>query len=278
MHRVASIDKPRRIDQENDSLGFSSLHATVTPEEIIETSEHSDTHEGCSFHPMYLQSDATEYLSPICFEYGMDFDECVLYYACLESQTTGGIVTRVKDNLPTSAALLERTSSNHRPCLRKSKSFGPSIATMRPLRRSSYTATPTLADISSALVRTNSTKELEQSKPRVHFDAYVTVTTIHSFRELPKKVRSRMWMSRREMQRCLDRAIKEEWFLESATRKEGARAANLAFLRARHSKQSDIPTCSPDKAQDTNSCGVSCGIVVGFGDHAVVPTQRFLLA
>jgi hypothetical protein len=168
------------------------------------------------FHSLYLQKDGLEFMTPIVFEDGMDFVECELYYASINSQETGGGFhgsMGLKER-PPCLRQVEHFHSKLISCLKKPKrSMGQKVVSKRRLRRCSFGGLPKFEEsieASAALPRANSTRSFIQHKPRVAFEEYVQVVTIHPIDSLPLDVRSQMWMSRQEMLQGMRRAAMEE--------------------------------------------------------------------
>jgi len=171
------------------------------------------------YHEYYLQRNGIEFVTTIVFEDGMDYEECELYYASLNSQTVGGIVHPVKSRQP-SGSRRTRTSPRLdgalpiRSCLRKSR-FTSSQAERRPrralIRRCSFSGTPKQSVARNTPSRTKSScLEFHAGKPRVAFEPSVRVTTIHSAIDLPDDIRMRCWMTREEMTINIRRAALED--------------------------------------------------------------------
>ena len=167
------------------------------------------------FHHFYLQEDGMQFMKPIVFEDGMDYDECELYYHSIDMQRAGGTLRRIPapqfrrascrgiDEMEDDNCNPERGDSNVtklRSCLRKTKRFSKYRNPSKPLSRGcSFTVKPNKADACPFLVRSNSVQSLDGNSPKVSFEEYVEVVTVHSVHDYPKDVRSAMWMTREEM-------------------------------------------------------------------------------
>ena len=196
-------------DSEHDVLDWLKSYEQI-PEALDE--------EG--YHELYLQQGGSFFGSPIRFEDGMDYSECELYYASLDSQEEGGS-PRIS---------LFASSQEKRPsCLQDAKGLAPgklascmrrpkyssSTASSRPhrqIRRCSFSGNPARMDESPErwLQRSNSSRAINEHKPRVAFEEVVQVMTISPAAELPPDVRSGMWLSRQEMNMMIQRAVLEE--------------------------------------------------------------------
>lgn len=186
-----------------DFFAYQAEEETL-PEDVafkgIEIEEESSL-EG--FHDLYLQRGGIEFMIPIVFEDGMDFEECELYYASMKSQDTGGSFRGL--------GLVERRRNRREftnqlrspePCLRIPKqSFNTKNGFERKVRRCSFGGLPKLDRPYDRpfLMKASSSRSIADHKPTVAFEEYVQVITIHSIDDLPFDVRSQMWMSRQEM-------------------------------------------------------------------------------
>jgi hypothetical protein len=160
------------------------------------------------FHELYLQVGGTEYTTFVVFEDGMDFEECELYYASMESQSEGGVLrgsllgTR-KERLSCLRHPQNLSSSNLRSCLRGPKRSAKSRTeeSQRQLRRCSFSGQPLQGEVTGPypLKKSTSSRDLSEHTPRVAFGEFVQVTTIDPAKELPYSVRSQLWMSRKEL-------------------------------------------------------------------------------
>ncbi|CAJ1954145.1 unnamed protein product [Cylindrotheca closterium] len=175
------------------------------------------------FNEWYLMDDEEGFLAPILFEDGMNSDECDLYYITLEEdkllmQDIDGpspISTLARRSLPTQfrSALplrpLEEEESDELPsCLREPKKR-PVENELVPLRRRSFGGLPTLQELPE-FYRAHSCPDLSnlhspQFKPKVNFDTEVQVVSVFAASDYPRRIRSNLWLTRKEI-----RSIRKE--------------------------------------------------------------------
>ena len=199
------------------------------------------------FHEFYLQQGGIEYMTPIVFEDGMDFVECNLYYASIESQQAGGSFRGTGWQRERQSRIYDAkdlSHSNLRSCLRKStasKKEGETKLSKSQVRRCSFGGFPELKNASydmPPMLKASSSRELDECKARVDFEEYVQVVTIYHVDDLPFDVRSQMWLSKQEMVQGVRRAILEE--RERKAREMRARA--IAEAEAARSKERKRPS------------------------------------
>jgi hypothetical protein len=170
-----------------------------------------DNDDDC--HDLYLQRDGVEYMMPIFFEDGMDFEESQLYYNTIGSQLTGGALRclqKKQQRRPTTRDITGPFNSMSLPsCLRK-----PRIAKIKPReptpqRRCSFSGHQKCGDVQQqTLVRSHSMRGLGDYEPRrLSFEEYVHVSSIPSVDDYPPAIKSQMWMSRQQMMDAMKRAM-----------------------------------------------------------------------
>jgi len=166
------------------------------------------------YHDLFLQQDGMEFMQPILFEDGMDFVECELYYQMINSQCCGGAPRRLKqqDQRQTSPRDPQTTKPGALPsCIRKSKlTIKKDSQPTKPFRRCSFSGLPARDESEYSVVRSNSLRGFQQQQPRVSFDEYVQVVTIHTIDDYPQDVRCNIWMTREEMMLSIRRAMAED--------------------------------------------------------------------
>jgi hypothetical protein len=166
-------------------------------------------------HRYYLRRDSDVLFTPVSFGDGMCSDEIRLYYACLSSQATGGVVSRLQRHPRWSTFSASQTDCGRPSCLRTSKykchsDKGRPGGPIERQRRNSFTCIPKLSDETSWLPRSRSLASIDREVKKVDFDDYVHVVTIYSHRDYPERTRSKLWMSRAERDACKKRGIAEE--------------------------------------------------------------------
>ena len=165
------------------------------------------------FHAYYMRKDLNEYLVPVIFEDGMDFQECEQYYASLKSQESIGRPSlRTRLQRKSSLRELQQIIANDSPsCLRRQPRYKSKIDLEKAkVRRCSFNGTAPVAVERPCLQRSNSQRDVKESKPGVSFDEYVQVWTVFKAYEYPEDIRRAMWMSRDEMKHCMQRAVAEK--------------------------------------------------------------------
>lgn len=165
------------------------------------------------FHEYYMRKDLNEYLVPVIFEDGMDFHECEQYYASLKSQESIGRPSlRTRLQRKSSLRELQQIIADDSPsCLRRQPRYKSKIDLEKArVRRCSFNGTAPVATERPCLQRSNSQRDVNESKPGVSFDEYVQVWTVFKAYEYPEDIRHGMWMSREEMKHCMQRAVAEK--------------------------------------------------------------------
>jgi hypothetical protein len=192
------------------------------------------------FNQWYLHEDGEDFLfTPVLFEDGMNFDECELYYVSQEeehqhseSKSFSAIARR---NLPTSFRStlplrpLEEEEADELPsCLRSSKKINSNIdkeekqsivktqqqSVMRQQRRRSFGGAPTLPELPQ-FFRAHSCPDFSVLtspllQPQVNFDTDVQVVTVYAAGDYPRKIRSNLWLTKKEITRFKRQAKKEK--------------------------------------------------------------------
>ena len=184
---------------------------------------------------------------PILFEDGMDYVECELYYASIQSSFPSAYRKHQQQHQWLRKARQqqqqrirspsEQVQAKLKSCIRKrdassripsSSSLNTSTTQLqhrlrldRPaMRRCSFSGMPKLPNAateeSSALMpsralllqRSNSMEDLmDVAQNHVGFEEYVQVVTIYPAEDYPDEVRAAMWMSREEMSTSMRRAM-----------------------------------------------------------------------
>jgi hypothetical protein len=163
------------------------------------------------FHELYLQDGAFEFMTPIHFEDGMDFEECECYYASINDGPARSSQRRKPTRRKSVEELKDEVKGVRPSCLRKSSRKNPDEAAKErpPLRRTvSFSGMPNDTGLYAEAV----TECMRDSitGPNVTFEEYATVATIYAIDDYPEDVRSSVWMSREELSRCMRRAMIEE--------------------------------------------------------------------
>lgn len=201
---------PRSKTRREFSRDFASLDSLDAGEVFAPKEE-----ESAEYHAMYLQKEGSEFMVPVMFEDGMDYQECELYYASVESQYSGGKLRRLQPCVSRRASTGADLSDLNKPvmlrsCLRKSRfASGRKTRSRAPVRRCSFTGVPELADCSPPLMKSDSVRYMPP-KPRVAFEEYIQVVTIHSVDDYPYDMREKLWMTRDEMVSSIRHAMAED--------------------------------------------------------------------
>jgi hypothetical protein len=167
-------------------------------------------------HDLYLQRNGLEYMMPIVFEDGMDFEESQLYYASIESQLTGGALRclqKKQQRRPTTRDLSGPLDSISLPsCLRKPRIVQRKPRKPTPQSRCSFGGNQKCGDVQQrTLVGSHSMRGLGDYEPRrLCFEEYVHVSNIPSVDDYPPAIKSQLWMSRQEMTNAMKRAMVED--------------------------------------------------------------------
>lgn len=165
------------------------------------------------FHEYYMRKEQIEYIVPVIFEDGMDFEECQQYYASLKSQEpTARSSLRTRLQRKSSLRELQQIIANDSPsCLRRMPKYKSKIDLEKAkIRRCSFGGTAPVGNERPCLQRSNSHRDVGESSPGVSFHHNVQVWTVYAAYEYPQDIRSQMWMSREEMRHCMQRAVAEK--------------------------------------------------------------------
>jgi hypothetical protein len=115
-------------------------------------------------HDLYLQRDGLEFMIPIVFEDGMDFEESQLYYVSIESQLTGGALPCLQKKQQTRSSTRDITcpvnSISLPSCLRKPRTAKSKPREPTPQRRCSFGGLPKCGHVQQTLVRFHSMRGL----------------------------------------------------------------------------------------------------------------------
>jgi hypothetical protein len=194
------------------------------------------------YNQWYLHEDGEDFLFiPVLFEDGMNFDECELYYVSLEEEHQHSkyksLSAIARRNLPTSfrstlplRPLEEEEADNLPSCLRSSKKINSNVdkaekqmsngktqqqqSVMRQQRRRSFGGAQTLPELPQ-FFRAHSCPDFSLLTspllhPQVNFDTDVTVVTVYAAGDYPRKIRSNLWLTKKEITRFKRQAKKEK--------------------------------------------------------------------
>jgi hypothetical protein len=168
------------------------------------------------FHELYLHEGTIEYITPITFEDGMDWHECELYYASIsngtrERRSAFHSQRSTQIRRPSKKQLQQEVDGNLQSCLRT-----PYKQRKRPshlvMRRSISFSTIPKTDGSYSRHLSDALDGMTSNGPHVNFDDYVSVSTIPLVEDYPLDVRKAIWMSRAEIDACMQGAIREDAF------------------------------------------------------------------
>jgi hypothetical protein len=162
------------------------------------------------FHELYINGKELQFLTPVIFEDGMDFDECEQYYASMNSPESSGRAPPLRRRIQRKTSLreLHQLMKDSPSCLRKIPRQLEKVRDLGKMRRCSF------AGVSGSgkppLQRSSSQQDVRESSPQVSFHQHVHVVTVRSALEYPDEVRSQIWMSRDEMRFNMQRAVAEK--------------------------------------------------------------------
>lgn len=165
------------------------------------------------YHELYLQTGSVDYITSVSFEDGMDWHECELYYACIsngmmEHRSAFHMKRATQYRRPSKKQLLQQVGGQLQSCLRTSNKSKP-LSTFPEMRRSiSFNTLPNISAAYSQNI-SDSLREIPSRGPRVHFDDYVSVSTVFPIEAYPSDIRKNLWMSRSEIDACMHSAMKE---------------------------------------------------------------------
>jgi hypothetical protein len=168
-----------------------------------------------NFHDLYLPIGFQEYLCPIRFEDGMEWDECEVYYSCLvEGAESHRRITHKGNGYkirPVSVVRLRQGMRTSLPsCLRKKSSYPKIVSPYLGMRRSiSFSTIPKFSSWHSQNQVLTSDDMLNYQGPRVSFSYYVSVSNIRRIEDYPLDVRRSLWMSQTETEECIQDARRE---------------------------------------------------------------------
>ena len=166
------------------------------------------------FHELYLHSGTIEYITPISFEDGMDWLECELYYASIsngtrEFRSAFHLQRTTQIRRPSKKQLRQDVEGKLQSCLRTPTKLknSPSRSEMR---RSISLSTIPKTDCMFSRFLSDALHGLASNGPHVNFDDYVSVSTIPLIEDYPLDVRKTLWMSRAEIDACVQDAVRED--------------------------------------------------------------------
>lgn len=189
-------------------------------------------------HELYLHSGTVEYITPINFEDGMDWQECELYYASISNGTKelrsafhSQRATQIRR--PSKKQLRQEVDGQLQSCLRTTSKHKNRTSRSEMRRSISFSTIPKTDCVYSRFL-SDALHGQTSKGPHVNFDDYVSVSTIPLIEDYPLDVRKSLWMSRAEIDSCIQGAVRED-----------ARRRQLAQLRT-------------SKVQVAVSCPVAC--------------------
>lgn len=181
----------------------------------LSTNLQKETATEVAYHELYLLSGSIEYISPVSFEDGMDWHECELYYACIsngmmEHRSAFHMKRATQYRRAFKEQILQQVGGQLQSCLRTSNKPKP-LSPFPEMRRSiSFSTFPNI-DAAYTQYISDALGENPQRGPgpRVHFDDYVSVSTVFPIEAYPSDIRKNLWMSRAEVDACMHSAMKE---------------------------------------------------------------------
>jgi hypothetical protein len=164
------------------------------------------------FHELYINGTELQFLTPVIFEDGMDFDECEQYYASMNSPESSGRAPPLRRRIQRKTSLreLHQLMKDSPSCLRKIPRQLEKVRDSGKMRRCSFAGVAPAGSGKPPLQRSSSQQDVRESSPQVSFHQHVHVVTIRSALEYPDEVRSQIWMSRDEMRFNMQRAVAEK--------------------------------------------------------------------
>lgn len=206
-----------------------------------ESSNSSRTSDEDYYNQWYLHEDGEDFLlTPVLFEDGMNFDECELYYVTqeedhhdhLESKPRKAVARRSlptafrstlplrrleeedADDLPSCLRTSTRSSSNENAPRPQQQSRRSPTIVMKNQRRRSFGGLPTLPELPE-FFRPHSCPDFSiwtspHLHPKVNFDTDVQVVTVYAASDYPRKIRSNLWLTKKEITRFKSQAKKEK--------------------------------------------------------------------
>jgi len=216
------------IDVSDDSLDLSSTGFSEIDEFV--------------FHPMYLQEEAADFVTPIHFEDGMDWDECERYYTLIsegnmEAKSFFHMKRSPQLRKPAKRELQQEVNGELVSCLRMTSGSRRKPRPRPQLRRN--VSFHTLPMVNSAYSHYYGCAMREGAEgPRVSFDDYVAVTTIYAVDDYTEEDRSGLWMSKLEMQRSIRGAMREQAMIRRAREREAEVRATHVMMH--HDREEDI--------------------------------------
>lgn len=212
------------------------------------------------YHELFLQNGGEMFLRPIMFEDGMDFAESELYYSTMEAQKLGGAIRRSSGQQrprPLRALLLPPDLPI--PILKKQSQLkARSQPRESMVRRCSFSGLlPEIKDqpLTKNLIRVSSVRGfVGEAAPRVSFQEHIQVISIHPLSDIPREVRSNLWISRGEMLVNMHNAANKVLEEKIAKReKEFAELLDIenedeTLLQRAHSSRSVVSECRESHA------------------------------
>jgi hypothetical protein len=155
-----------------------------------------------------------QFLTPVIFEDGMDFDECEQYYASINSPESSGRSPPLRRRIQRKTSLreLHQLTKDSPSCLRKipRQLENVKVKDLGKMRRCSFAGVVPAGSGKPSLQRSSSQQNVTETSPQVSFHQHVHVVTIRSALEYPDEVRSKIWMSRDEMRLNMQRAVADK--------------------------------------------------------------------
>ena len=203
-------------------------------DEMDEYDESDEESSSDGFHELYLQQGGLSFDVPISFEDGMDYVECELYYAAQQDAHKPGppVASPMLTPSPRSAMLKpfsrkrpqsckdpESDDANLPSCIRPPSannkggcsSWSPKPKSKRKLsqRRCSFSGMPPIGR--PQVQRSMSHEDVLTMEAKVCFAESVSVVTIPTAYDYPEDIRSNMWMTRKELNKSMRRAMAENY-------------------------------------------------------------------
>lgn len=194
---------------------MDKIHDQIKPENDADKMEKEDNGSGketkTKYHALFFHSGSMEYITPICFEDGMDWIECEMYYTAIHEgmidlRSSVHMRRTNKIRKPSKLQLQQLARGINPSCLRSpTTKRKPSSL---PIRRCvSFNTLPKENGLYASYLG-DAMQDLFK-EPRVNFDDYVSVVTITPKQDYPLDVRNSLWMSEDESEKCLRGAMSE---------------------------------------------------------------------
>lgn len=165
------------------------------------------------YHELYLQQGSTDFITPIQFEDGMDWNECELYYASIADGATdlrsaAHLKRATQIRRKSKKQLRQHVDGQLESCLRRASKYAY-ISSRPPMRRAISFSTLPKCNVTYSQYLCDEMKETSNG-PHVNFDDYVSVATIPLVEDYPEDVVEHLWLSTEELDECFRGAMREE--------------------------------------------------------------------